>query len=170
MPFDDQSELFYLVDVNDNELGSVSRKEAHIDPTKIHRAIDVLVTNNNQLLLQKRSAYKDKYPGFWTISASGHVTFGQSYEEAANRELKEELGIEAALTFWGKYLFESESEREYCAIFTTTYHQTPTNFDRTEVEEVRWVTISELPEFIRQHQVTPAAKKVLKLVGLVETE
>jgi len=54
MPHDDQDELFTLVDSNDKVLGSISRRQAHHDPTLIHRAVDVLVFNDqNEILLQK---------------------------------------------------------------------------------------------------------------------
>ncbi len=79
MPHDNQEELFTHVDSNDNVLGSVTRRQAHQDPTLIHRAVDVLVFNDqNEILLQKRSHHKDTNPGTWTISASGHVTYPQT--------------------------------------------------------------------------------------------
>ena len=68
MPLDDPNELFYLVDVNDEVIGSIKRSEAHGDKTKIHRAVYVLVTNdNNQMLFQRRSLKKDLYAGFRKI-------------------------------------------------------------------------------------------------------
>ena len=56
MPHDDQEERFYLVDKNDKVLGSVARKNAHKDKTKIHRAVCVVVTNSfDQILLHVKS-------------------------------------------------------------------------------------------------------------------
>jgi isopentenyldiphosphate isomerase len=43
--------------------------------------------------LQKRSMHVRLAPGRWDHSAAGHVDEGESYEQAAERELEEELGI-----------------------------------------------------------------------------
>ncbi|MBN1308375.1 MAG: NUDIX domain-containing protein [Chitinispirillaceae bacterium] len=45
------------------------------------------------LLLQKRSPFKETFPGLWDISAAGHISAGDSSRETAVRELREELGI-----------------------------------------------------------------------------
>ncbi len=45
-----------------------------------------------ELVLQKRAAHKDVWPGRFDASAAGHVRFGESAAEAA-REIEEELGL-----------------------------------------------------------------------------
>ena len=47
------------------------------------------------VLLQKRSADKDSFPGCYDISSAGHIPAGMDFRESALRELKEELGITA---------------------------------------------------------------------------
>ena len=44
--------------------------------------------------MQKRSETKDTDPLYWDASSSGHVVSGSTYDEAAKRELKEELGVD----------------------------------------------------------------------------
>ena len=46
-----------------------------------------------ELLLQKRSAQKDSFPGLYDISAAGHLDPGEDFAAAARRELAEELGV-----------------------------------------------------------------------------
>ena len=54
----------------------------------------VLVYNQeNKIFLQRRSNAKQLFPGRWDLSATGHVQAGESREEAAIRELEEELGL-----------------------------------------------------------------------------
>ena len=48
-----------------------------------------------QILLQKRAAHKDSYPGCYDISSAGHIPAGVDYKPSAVRELKEELGVDA---------------------------------------------------------------------------
>ncbi len=52
-----------------------------------------IYTLNNQVLLQKRSEEATTYPKLWDISAAGHVDTGETPEEAAIREVEEEIGI-----------------------------------------------------------------------------
>ncbi|MEE1312649.1 MAG: NUDIX domain-containing protein [Lachnospiraceae bacterium] len=86
-----------VVDMDGNPTGkTIERKEAH-QKGIWHRTSHVwLVRKKNgeiQVLLQKRSANKDSYPGCYDISSAGHIPAGCGYEESAIRELKEELGI-----------------------------------------------------------------------------
>ena len=50
-----------------------------------------------EVFLQKRSRGKDRHPLLWDSSTAGHVDAGEEYDEAAHRELREELGISANL-------------------------------------------------------------------------
>lgn len=59
-----------------------------------HATVHVwLYTKNYQLLLQKRGANKKTYPNRWDVSVAGHVHAGESIEEAALREVLEEIGL-----------------------------------------------------------------------------
>ncbi len=167
MPKDNQSELFYLVDDTDRVLGSVSRLEAHQSQTIKHRSVFILVFNDeNELLLQKRSQSKDTFLGFWTVSASGHVTYGQSYDEAAQRELKEEIGLEINLEPLHK-TYVSE-EREFCFIYQGKFlDDKEIEFDREEIEKVKWISKDNLRQFIKENKMTPAALTVLRELSLI---
>ena len=168
MPADDPNEFFYLVDEDDNEIGKIRRSEAHADKTKIHRSAYVVITNSqNNLLLQKRSLKKDLQLGFWGMSVGGHLEYGQTYEEAAKREMKEELGIELPIKFVRKKLIESPDESEFSAIFVTTTDETPTDFDRDEIDEVKWVPVNKLTDFIMDEKVSYGAKEVMKTMNFV---
>lgn len=92
---DNQDEVFDIVDHRDRVIGQATRGEVHKNPSLVHRCITILVYRNNELFLQKRSMTKDAFPGVWTCSVAGHVDSGETYEEAAIREMQEELGIKA---------------------------------------------------------------------------
>lgn len=60
-----------------------------------HRASHVwIVTRSGFVLLQRRSLAKENFPGMWDVSAAGHLSRGESPEQAAVRETKEELGLD----------------------------------------------------------------------------
>ena len=89
-------EMLTLVTEEDEVLGPMARSRVHGNPQLIHRSVHVLILWEGQLLLQKRSRHKDTQPGKWDTSVGGHVSFGQSYMEAARREAEEELGLRLA--------------------------------------------------------------------------
>jgi 16S rRNA (adenine1518-N6/adenine1519-N6)-dimethyltransferase len=92
-----EAESFPVVDKNDRLLGAAPRAKVHGDNLR-HRAVHVFVFNPiGDVLLQKRSRWKDRHPLLWDSSAAGHVNAGENYDLAARRELQEELGIEIPL-------------------------------------------------------------------------
>lgn len=85
--------MFDIVDELNQVTGQGTRREIHEGSLR-HRAVHMfLVNKHGAVLLQKRSLWKDRQPGKWDSSAAGHLDAGESYEEAAVRELKEELGV-----------------------------------------------------------------------------
>lgn len=162
---DNPQEMFYLVDEQDTVLGSVTRAEAHADPTKIHRAVYVLVTNNeNQMLFQKRSRYKDLFPSQWALSCAGHVTFGKEYRQAAEDEAYEELGIHPHLFYVTKIFLKSDQEAEQCQIYLCKIDSMPLHFNKSEIEELKWVPINEIAGFITENPIPTMDHEVLRLL------
>lgn len=162
---DKQDELFVVVDKKDRIIGYRSRFDCHHNKKLIHRAIGVVIFNNNKdhVLLQKRSRYKDLYPGLYTISASGHVGKGETYLQSAKRELLEELGIQIPLTRHKKYITESEQETEMDSLFTGKY-EGPFQPNKHEVDEVKFVEVKNLPNMLSK--LTPFAILSLKQLNL----
>ena len=112
-----------------------------------------------QVLLQKRSAEKDSYPGMYDTSSAGHIPAGKEPRESALRELEEELGIRASadeLTFIGHFRTQYEEEfhgklfrdNEWINVFV---YREPVDLrelrlQESEVEEVRYFDIDEVYE------------------------
>lgn len=82
------------MDENSNKTGQTKpRRSVHRDGDW-HRAIDVIVINDRgEILLQRRAADKDSYPGMLDISCGGHLIAGDDSLSGALRELKEELDL-----------------------------------------------------------------------------
>ena len=141
-------EHFYVVDEHDNVIGKASRKECH-QKRLIHRSVYIIVLNSKgEIFLQKRSMNKDLYPGYYACSATGHVEYGESYEEAAKRELKEELGIEAPLKKICKFKCFSETEREISALYLC-YHNGPFKLNNEEISSGKFVKIGEVKRMLK---------------------
>src|SRR5215475_9926997 len=91
-------EIFDVVNEKDEVIGKRPRSEVH-RLGLMHRATHVLVFNKRgQVFLQKRSMKKDRQPGVWDSSASGHVDSGEDYDTCVVRELGEEIGLRVSKT------------------------------------------------------------------------
>lgn len=142
-------EQFYVVDENDNVIGYATRSECH-NRGLIHRSVYVIVLNDRgEIFLQKRSQSKDLYPGYYACSASGHVEYGESYEEAARRELMEELGIEASLKELCKFKCFSNVEREISVLFVCRYNGS-FRLNSKEVSGGEFVSIEDLKRILER--------------------
>src|SRR5260370_42126101 len=62
-----------------------------------------LARSDGKILLQRRSPNNKIFPNCWDSSSSFHVTFGESYEQAARRELREETAVSALFEYLGKF-------------------------------------------------------------------
>ncbi len=161
---DDPDEIFDLVDLDDHVIGKVRRGEAHRNPALIHRSVQVLVfTHERHLRLQRRSASKDLFPGYYCASASGHVASGEEYATTAERELAEELGISAPLTYISKALVRSEPETELTALYATV-SDGPYQFHPTETDGGRLFAVNDVRDGIIRGDlpVTPALRVAME--------
>lgn len=144
-------ELLDVIDENDNVIGREER-DICLEKKLLHRGVHIFIFNSEgELLLQKRSMQKKTYPGAWTSSCSGHVSAGQTYEEAAVRELEEELGIkvgEKDLRVIIKFLDPNPVDTELCMLYEIS-HEGPFDFGREEVSEVKFLPVKEIQEELK---------------------
>lgn len=162
---DQREEMLPVVDGRDRQVGLARRGEIHRRGL-MHRAVHVLVVDGRgRLYLQLRSVGKDTHPGKWTTSASGHVDPGESYEEAARRELMEELGLEGELVFLGKLPAQPATDNEFAAVYWTRGQRTPAP-NPEEISEGRFFTWEAALELARDlGAATPSLGAVLELAG-----
>jgi len=87
-------EWLEVVDDANAPLAVMPRDEVHSRALP-HRSVFVLLYNKeNKLYLQQRQKTKERHPGCWDLSATGHVLAGEAKLDAARRELYEELRVE----------------------------------------------------------------------------
>lgn len=139
---------------------TVSRDEAHREGI-LHRTAHVWIVRKaegrHQVLLQKRSMEKESFPGFYDTSSAGHIPAGVEPLPSALRELREELGIEAApedLSYAGQFRIRYEKEfhgrlfkdNEVTSVYV---YEKPVDagsltLQESEVDEVRWFDLNEV--------------------------
>lgn len=159
-------ELLDIVDMDGNPTGkTIEREAAHRDGIW-HRTSHVWVVRKKnektEVLLQKRSADKDSYPGCYDISSAGHIPAGSGYEESAIRELQEELGIQADVeelhlcgrrTVYHDEVFYGEKfiDRQISNVYYLWHDREPEAFhiQKEELESVRWMEIHECIRMVK---------------------
>lgn len=116
----------------------------------------ILVDTEGKLLIQKRSSSKRLYPGVWEYAAGGRKEMGEGWEDAALRELEEELGIRKSkgelreilqIVLDASFVGRPLSVR----IYTAPYCNEPVTANPREVETVRFITPAELRHELEQH-------------------
>lgn len=148
--------LILIVDEQDNPIGAEEMYLAH-EKGLIHRIVRIMVEDGQgKLLLQKRSAKMKRWPNCWDNSAAGHVDVGEEYDEAAKRELQEEIGIERAnLEELGTYFTDRKLEdiphfRRFNRTYKTIATAAEVVIDPGEVSEARWFTLDEVKTLINE--------------------
>ena len=138
-----------LVDVKDNEIGSVDKTTAHVGDGCLHRAFSVFIMNDHgQILLQRRAFSKYHCPGLWANSCCSHPQPGEDIEDSAQTRLQEELGINAAISSIGKVVYKIRLpnglvEHELDHIFVGFYSGI-VNPNPAEVFDCKWLDVSTL--------------------------
>ncbi len=159
-----------IVDENNNPTGSATKQEAWRDGL-IHRIVRISILDKaGRLLVQKRSTQKELFPGRWDNSAAGHVDVGETYEQAALRELNEELGLQGVeLQKLGDYYVDVADDWRRMKRFTRSYKivlQDPLpsfNLPKEEVESIEWMDIAKVKELVANNpeQVTDGLEQVM---------
>lgn len=157
-------ELVDVVDDQDRVVAVVPRRRMRAERLR-HRAVFIMVTSGEgRLLVHRRSDAKDLWPGWWDVAVGGVVASGETYDEAARRELAEEVGIAdpaLAVTPLGGGAYTDDDValigRCYAAVWDGPLH-----FADGEVTEARLVTCTEY-ELLRRE--VPFLPDSLALLG-----
>ena len=144
-------EIFDIVNERDEVIGQAPRREVHAR-CLLHRAAHMLVFNaRGQIFLQKRSMRKDRQPGLWDSSASGHVASGEDYDVCAVRELREELGLSVAQPL--ERLFKisacAETEQEFVWVYRCQ-SEGPFELNADEIERGGWFALDEVTRWMAE--------------------
>jgi isopentenyl-diphosphate delta-isomerase type 1 len=157
-------EILEIVDNDNRVIGTAGRSEIHKQHLK-HRSVHVFLFNSaGELFLQKRVQTKDEFPGYYDSSAAGHVNPGESYHEAAERELKEELGIEAPLKKVTELPASQDTGWEFVSFYSAVADDA-VMLNRDEIEEGKFYSLKEISAFLLSDgdKFTPSVKALFAI-------
>lgn len=142
------NEIFEIIDEKGKVIGKEKRGIVH-EKGLLHRSSHVFVLDKkDKIFIQQRSFDKLSCPGLWDFSAAEHLQAGETYAEAAERGIKEELGVEPVkLESIGKTAFKSKAgnfcENEQEEIFKCWF-KGKIKIDEGEVVQGKWISKEDL--------------------------
>jgi len=152
----DNEEWFPLVDEQGTIIGKATRSTVHSKPGLLHPVVHLHVFNERgEIFLQKRPANKDVQPNKWDTSVGGHVSFGETIEQALLREAMEELKLTGfSPKPFMHYKWESSIESELVYSFITVVSG-PVHYNKEEISDGRFWKFSDLDHLVGKNVLTP---------------
>lgn len=130
--------------------------------TVIHICI---FNGKGEMLIQHRQPFKSGWSDMWDVSVGGSAVAGDSSSDAAERELREELGLEMsfadirpALTLNFKHGFDD------IYIIKREVDSSELKLQYEEVKEVKWADADEIKRMIDEGSFIPYHKSYIDLL------
>lgn len=137
-------EFIDVLDEQNNIVRTVTKSEIYRSQLS-HRVVHVMLVYGDQIFITKRSNQVRYLPGYYCSSAAGHVQSGESPQEGAIRELKEEIGLSGPIVFCEDFAFVHEF-RVQVSLFLKYYDPKldQLKLESSEVEQGQFINISEV--------------------------
>jgi isopentenyldiphosphate isomerase len=156
---DEVDELVERVDAEDRVLGVVSRSEA-VREGWLHRVgVAVCRDGHGRYLVHRRAAQLSRFPGHHELGIGGAAGVGESYEQAAVRELSEELGARASVCLRFTFLNCRGLSPYWLGVCDALLPEIVAP-DPGEVAWYTWLTESELRRALGQWTFTPESQEI----------
>ncbi len=132
---DPGDELVDLIDREDRIIGRATRGEVRTQ-NLLHRGVGILCLNSTgQIYVHRRTHTKDVFPGLYDMFVGGVVGAGESYDDAARREIAEELGIRGPTPEpLFRHLYWGDHNRSWVSVYRVTWDGSI----RHQESEVAW--------------------------------
>ena len=150
----DNMEMVDIVDEKLNFLYRTSKGESH-QKGSLHKCVIAEVINSKGEIMLARPRPHKQDPGQYVSPVGGHVTSGETDEEALKREVKEEIGISNfTYKLKGKAIYNrfviGRQENHYFILYEIFTDEKPQLGD--EAESYKWFTKSELKKAIKENK------------------
>jgi isopentenyl-diphosphate delta-isomerase len=160
-----------LVNKSDKVVGYKEKTAAHKVPVSLHRAISVIIFSRDKekMLITKRALTKPTWGGLWSNAVCSHPYPGETYQKAAERRLREELGLITSLKELFRFKYKANmdggvwGECELDHVFTGNY-EGAIKPDPDEIDGYEWISIGDLKKDVKKHpqKYTPWFKVILE--------
>jgi isopentenyldiphosphate isomerase len=161
MTHDPSQELVDVFDENGRVVGQATRREMRARRLP-HRATYLLVFNGKgEIFIHQRTASKDVYPSHWDLTIGGVVAAGESFDEGARREGREELGVEIDPVPLYAFRYADEHSVVQGMVYRVQ-HDGPFRLQPEEIVQGEFVPVEDLPQRLCQALFCPDGIEVWK--------
>ena len=118
-----------------------------------------------RMLIQQRQPFKRGWSNLWDITVGGCAVAGDSSRSAAEREMREELGLSIDLTDVRPTMtihWENGFDDYY--VLTRPVDLSSLKLQYEEVQQVRWATLEEILQMIDDGKFIPYEKSQIELL------
>jgi NAD+ diphosphatase len=130
------------------ELGKRCPRCSYEHYPHLHPAVIVLVRDGERVLLTRKSFWVKGRYGL----VAGFVDAGESLEEAAHREVEEEVGVQIRdLRYIASQYWPFPSQ--LMVGFTAAYGGGDVRVDHEELEDARWFSVHDFPDLPPKHSI-----------------
>ena len=140
-------------------------------PGDFHLVVFIAIFNTaGQMLIQQRQPFKEGWSGYWDITAAGSAISGDTSQQAASRELYEEVGIKVDFTGTNPH-FTINAETAFCDFYLHTQDVDIEKLElgHDEVQQVKWATKQEIFDMMEDGIFVPVQRGSIELCfGLME--
>ncbi|GAA4704704.1 NUDIX hydrolase [Streptomyces youssoufiensis] len=155
-------ELVERVDDQDRVLGMVVSRRQATQEGWLHRvAVTVCRDERGRLLVHRRSEQVSRFPGLYEVEVGGAANVGESYEQAAARELAEELGIRALPRLLFTFINRSGLSPHWLGVHEAVVPDAVVP-DPDEVAWHDWLTEPELRSALLEWRFTPDSHEAFR--------
>lgn len=146
-------DLVDLVNEKDEVIGTIDRNNSNFIKYKNVRGVEAfLITNNNKIIIPKRSSNRRIYPNCYDYSVAGMVDSKEDYEEAIYRELKEELGIDnielKEIAYFNPYKSNSPM---FIKLYVGYIGFEIKNYDKDGISKLYYLTVEEINKLLKEN-------------------
>ncbi|MEK7190179.1 MAG: NUDIX domain-containing protein [Patescibacteria group bacterium] len=156
-----------IVDENDKFLYYKDSGERDLHKEITRGSALWIINEKKEILVAKRSKNKLHFPNVWGTSVAGSLEKGESYEDNAIKEAKEEIGVNLDKITLGPKKRDAD-DHEYFAQYFYAKISSDTKFilQESEVDEVCWISLEKLKGWYLKNpeEFLPTFNNSLKIV------
>lgn len=159
-------ETWDLYDLDRQKTGETAVRGEKLPAGRYHLVVHVVIINAlGEMLIQQRQPFKAGYPNLWDVSVGGSAVQGDSSVQAAEREVREELGLNICLTGRQPHMtiaFEDGYDDWYILRADPSLDELV--LQPEEVQAAKWATEDEILAMIDDKTFIPYRRALIPLL------